>query len=61
MTPEIMYKLTEKIVVYTPDKSIGHYTHQIGIYYRFDITDSMKYNKKEKLDNPMLHNLFFKN
>lgn len=46
MTPEIMYKLTEKIVVYTPDKSIGHYTHQIGIYYRFDITDSMKYNKK---------------
>ncbi|WP_419077926.1 DUF4368 domain-containing protein [Ruminococcus sp.] len=44
----------EKIVVYAPEKSSGHRTQQIDIYYRFDVAvstavaDSMKYDKKRK-------------
>lgn len=54
LTPEIMHELIEKIVVHTPDKSSGHRTQQIDIYYRFDVAvstavaDSMKYDKKRK-------------
>ncbi|MDE6519891.1 MAG: recombinase family protein [Ruminococcus sp.] len=54
LTPEIMHELIEKIVVHAPDKSSGHRTHQIDIYYRFDIAistvvaDSTKYDKKRK-------------
>lgn len=54
LTPEIMHELIEKIVVHAPDKSSGHRTQQIDIYYRFDvavstaIADSMKYDKKRK-------------
>ncbi|MBR6984380.1 MAG: hypothetical protein IKH75_12815 [Ruminococcus sp.] len=39
---------------YAPDKSSGHRTQQIDIYYRFDVAvstavaDSMKYDKKRK-------------
>lgn len=55
LTPEIMHELIEKIVVHAPDKSSGHRTQQIDIYYRFDVAvstavaDSMKYNKKRKV------------
>ena len=54
LTPEIMHELIEKIVVHAPDKSSGHRTQQIEIYYRFDVAvatavaDSMKYDKKRK-------------
>ena len=54
LTPEIMHELIEKIVIHDPDKSSGHRTQQIDIYYRFDIAvstavaDSMKYGKKRK-------------
>ena len=55
LTPEIMHELIEKIVVHAPDKSSGHRTQQIDIYYRFDVAvstavaDSMKYHKKRKV------------
>lgn len=54
LTPDIIHELIEKIVVHTPDKSSGHRTQQIEIYYRFDVAvstavaDSMKYDKKRK-------------
>ena len=54
LTPEIMHELIEKIVVHAPDKSSGHRTQQIKIYYRFNVAvatavaDSMKYDKKRK-------------
>lgn len=54
-TPEIIHELIEKIVVHAPDKSSGHRTQQIDIYYRFDVAvstavaDSMKYDKKRKV------------
>ena len=54
LTPEIMHELIEKLVVHAPDKSSGHRTQQIDIYYRFDVAvttavaDSMKYDKKRK-------------
>ena len=55
LTSEIMHELIEKIVVYAPEKSDGHRTQQIDIYYRFDVAvstavaDSMKYDKKSKV------------
>ena len=55
LTPEIMHELIEKIIVHAPDKSSGHRTQQIDIYYRFDVAvstavaDSMKYDKKRKV------------
>ena len=55
LTPEIMHELSEKIVVHAPDKSSGHRTQQIDIYYRFDVAvsiagaDSRKYDKKRKV------------
>ena len=54
LTPEIMHELIDKIVVHAPDKSSGHRTQQIDIYYRFKaavstaVADSIKYNKKRK-------------
>lgn len=57
LTPEIMHELIEKIVVHAPDKSSGHRTQQMDIYYRFDVAvstavaDSMKYDKRERLRN----------
>lgn len=54
LTPEIMHELIEKIIVHAPDKSSGHRTQEIEIYYRFDVAiasavaDSMKYDKKRK-------------
>ena len=42
-------------IQYAPDKSSGHRTQQIDIYYRFDVAvstavaDSMKYDKKRKV------------
>lgn len=54
LTLEIMNELIEKIVVHAPDKSSGHRTQQIDIYYRFDVAvstavaDSTKYDKKRK-------------
>ena len=35
LTPDILHELVEKIVVYAPDKSSGHRTQQIDIYYNF--------------------------
>ena len=55
LAPEIMHELIEKIVVHAPDKSSGHRTQQIDIYYRFDVAvstvvaDTMKYDKKRKV------------
>ena len=55
LSPEIMHELIEKIVVHAPDKSSGHRTQQMDIYYRFDVAvstavaDSMKYDKKRKV------------
>ena len=49
-----MHELIDKIVVHAPDKSSGHRTQQIDIYYRFKaavstaVADSIKYNKKRK-------------
>ena len=49
-----MHELIEKIVVHAPDKSSGHRTQEIDIYYRFNVAvatavaDSMKYDKKRK-------------
>ena len=54
LSPEIMHELIEKIVVHAPDKSSGHRTQEIEIYYRFNVAvatavaDSMKYDKKRK-------------
>ncbi|MGN0613798.1 MAG: recombinase family protein [Porcipelethomonas sp.] len=54
LTPELMHELIERIVVHAPDKSSGHRTQQIDIYYRFDVAistavaDSRKYDKKRK-------------
>lgn len=54
LSPEIMHELIEKIVVHAPDKSNGHRTQEIEIYYRFNVAvatavaDSMKYDKKRK-------------
>ena len=35
LTPDILHELVEKIIVYAPDKSSGHRTQQIDIYYNF--------------------------
>jgi len=54
LSPEIMHELIEKIIVHAPDKSSGHRTQEIEIYYRFNVAvatavaDSMKYDKKRK-------------
>lgn len=51
---EHITELIEKIVVYAPDKSNGHCTHQIEIHFRFDvavataIANSREYDKKKK-------------
>ena len=54
LSPEIMHELIEKIIVHAPDKSSGHRTQEIEIYYRFNgavataVADSMKYDKNRK-------------
>ena len=54
LTPEILHEFVDRIIVHAPDKSSGHRTQQIDIYYRFDVAvstavaDSMKYDKKRK-------------
>ncbi len=54
LTPEIMHEFIEKIVVHAPDKSSGHRTQQIDIFFRFNVlaatvtADSMVYDKKRK-------------
>lgn len=35
LTPDMLHELVEKISVYAPDKSSGHRTQQIDIYYNF--------------------------
>ena len=35
LTPDMLHELVEKIIVYAPDKSSGHHTQQIDIYYNF--------------------------
>lgn len=35
LTPDMLHELVEKIIVYAPDKSSGHRTQQINIYYNF--------------------------
>ena len=35
LTADILHELVEKIIVYAPDKSSGHRTQQIDIYYNF--------------------------
>ena len=35
LTPDMLHKLVERIVVHAPDKSGGHRTQQIDIYYNF--------------------------
>ena len=47
--------MIDRIVIHAPDKSSGHRTQQVDIYYRFKaamstaIADSMKYDKKRKV------------
>jgi len=54
LTPEIMHEFIEKIVVHAPDKSSGHRTQQIDIYFRFNVAvattvaDRSVYDKKRK-------------
>ena len=54
ITPEIIWELVEKIVVYAPDKSSGHRQQQIDIYYRFNIAvstaidEGKKYGRSER-------------
>lgn len=67
LTPEIMNKLIEKIIVHAPDKSSGHRTQQVEIYFRFDvavataIADSRDYDKKKRLRNCDVTQPYFKN
>lgn len=35
LTPDMLHELVEKTIVYAPDKSSGHRTQQIDIYYNF--------------------------
>lgn len=35
LMPDMLHELVEKIIVYAPDKSSGHRTQQIDIYYNF--------------------------
>ena len=35
LTPDMLHELVEKIIVYAPDKSSGHRTQQIDIYYSY--------------------------
>lgn len=54
LSPEIMHELIEKIVIYAPDKSIGHRTQEIEIHFRFDVAiatataNRKEYTKKRK-------------
>ena len=53
ITPEQMHELVERIEVHAPDKSSGHRTQQIDIYFRFGIacasaTFKGKNRKKKK-------------
>lgn len=54
LTPEIMHEFIEKIVVHAPDKSSGHRTQQIDIFFRFNVAvatvtaDRSIYDKKRK-------------
>ncbi len=54
LTPEIMHEFIEKIVVHAPDKSSGHRTQRIDIYFRFNVAvatvtaDRSVYEKKRK-------------
>lgn len=50
LTPEIMHELIEKIVVHAPDKSSGHRTQKIEIFYRFNaaVSSVIADNKKRK-------------
>ncbi|SDA20582.1 protein of unknown function [Ruminococcus sp. YE71] len=51
---EHITELTEKIVIYAPDKSSGHRTQDIEIHFRFGVAvasavaDSRDYDKKRK-------------
>jgi hypothetical protein len=60
LTPEIMHELIEKIVVHAPDKSSGHRTQQIDIYYRFDVPyllpllTAENMTKRERLRNRLV-------
>lgn len=40
LTPTIMHEFVEKIVVHAPDKSSGHRTQRIDIYWRFNVAVS---------------------
>lgn len=35
LTPDMLHELVDKIVVHAPDKSSGHRTQQVDIYYNF--------------------------
>ena len=35
LTPDMLHELVDKIVVHAPDKSGGHRTQQVDIYYNF--------------------------
>ena len=48
LTPAMLRELVEKVVVYAPDKSSGHRTRRIDVYYTFigKIDFSPEYSKK---------------
>ncbi len=48
LTPAMLRELVEKVVVYAPDKSSGHRTQRIDVYYTFigKIDFSPEYSKK---------------
>lgn len=52
ITPDIMREFIERIVIYAPDKFIGHRTQKIDICFRFNVmtakitADSVVYDKK---------------
>lgn len=54
LTQEIMHEFIEKIAVHAPDKSRGHRTQAIEIFWRFNVAvttavaDSREYDKKRK-------------
>lgn len=54
LTQKIIHEFIEKIAVHAPDKSSGHRTQVIEIYWRFNVAvtttvaDSREYDKKRK-------------
>ncbi len=60
LTPGIMHKLVDKIIVHEPDKSSGKRVQDIEIHFRFDVAVSTisvetgKYEKKGRITDGVM-------